>query len=24
LKEYRGLETDQDWTAFHTNDFIPE
>jgi hypothetical protein len=24
LKEYRGLETDQDWTAFHTNDFVPE
>jgi NitT/TauT family transport system substrate-binding protein len=24
LKEYRELETDQDWTAFHTNDFIPE
>jgi NitT/TauT family transport system substrate-binding protein len=24
LKEYRELETDQDWTAFHTNEFIPE
>ena len=24
LKKYRGLETDQDWTAFHTNEFVPE
>ena len=24
LKTYRGLETDQDWTAFHTNEFVPE
>lgn len=24
LKTYRGLETDGDWTAFHTNEFIPE
>jgi NitT/TauT family transport system substrate-binding protein len=24
LKTYRGLETDADWTAFHTNEFIPE
>ncbi len=24
LRDYRGLETDQDWTAFHTNAFVPE
>lgn len=24
LKQYRELETDLDWTAFHTNEFIPE
>jgi NitT/TauT family transport system substrate-binding protein len=24
LKKYRGLETDQDWTAFHTNEYVPE
>lgn len=24
LKEYRGVEADQDWTYFHTNEFIPE
>ena len=24
LKKYRGIETDQDWTAFHTNEFVPE
>jgi NitT/TauT family transport system substrate-binding protein len=24
LKKYRGLETDKDWTAFHTNQFVPE
>ncbi len=23
LKKYRGLET-ADWTAFHTNDFLPK
>ena len=24
LKKYRELETDRDWTAFHTNEFIPQ
>jgi NitT/TauT family transport system substrate-binding protein len=24
LEKYRGLETDKDWTAFHTNQFVPE
>lgn len=24
LKKYRELETDADWTAFHTNEFIPQ
>jgi len=24
LKEYRGVEAEQDWTHFHTNEFIPE
>lgn len=24
LKKYRDLQTDKDWTAFHTNEFIPE
>lgn len=24
LKTYRGLETDADWTTFHTNAFVPE
>jgi NitT/TauT family transport system substrate-binding protein len=24
LKKYRDLETDKDWTAFHTNEFVPE
>lgn len=24
LRQYRGLETDLDWTAFHTNAFVPE
>jgi NitT/TauT family transport system substrate-binding protein len=24
LKKYRGLETTADWTAFHTNDFLPK
>jgi NitT/TauT family transport system substrate-binding protein len=23
LKQYRDLKTDQPWTAFHTNDFVP-
>jgi NitT/TauT family transport system substrate-binding protein len=23
LKKYRGLETNADWTAFHTNEFLP-
>jgi len=23
LKKYRGLETQLDWTAFHTNEFLP-
>ena len=22
LKKYRGLETSQPWTAFHTNEFV--
>jgi NitT/TauT family transport system substrate-binding protein len=24
LKKYRGLETQQTWTAFHTNEFLPK
>lgn len=24
LKKYRGLETNANWTAFHTNDFLPK
>jgi len=24
LKQYRDLKTDQPWTAFHTNDFLPK
>ncbi|MHB2168562.1 ABC transporter substrate-binding protein [Alsobacter sp. R-9] len=24
LKKYRGLETNADWTAFHTNEFLPK
>ena len=24
LKKYRGLETQQNWTAFHTNEFLPK
>lgn len=24
LKKYRELETDSDWTAFHTNEFVPQ
>ena len=24
LKKYRGLETTADWTAFHTNEFLPK
>ena len=24
LKKYRGLETTSDWTAFHTNEFLPQ
>ncbi len=24
LKNYRGLETDKGWTAFHTNEFLPK
>lgn len=24
LKKYRDIQTDLDWTAFHTNEFIPE
>ena len=24
LKQYRELKTDQPWTAFHTNDFLPK
>ena len=24
LKKYRELETDQPWTAFHTNEFVPK
>lgn len=24
LKKYRGLETTAEWTAFHTNDFLPK
>jgi NitT/TauT family transport system substrate-binding protein len=24
LKEYRDVQTDKDWTAFHTNEFLPK
>lgn len=24
LKQYRDVQTDKDWTAFHTNDFLPK
>jgi NitT/TauT family transport system substrate-binding protein len=24
LKNYRDLQTNQPWTAFHTNDFLPK
>ena len=24
LKKYRGLETSLNWTAFHTNEFLPK
>jgi hypothetical protein len=24
LKQYRELNTDKDWTAFHTNEFLPK
>ena len=24
LKQYRELKTDQPWTAFHTNEFVPQ
>ena len=23
LKQHRGLSTDQPWTSFHTNEFVP-